>query len=133
MNVVRKIICFCKNSPLVNFFSSKVIVEAEEDKDFFKVSLFIDRRRSKNTICPADKTSLLHNYLKNGIWYVIGGRERPAKVYNADLCRCPKCHSLILTDFGRKPNKTLEITPDLKAVIEEVERRGCPVIYEERK
>ncbi len=92
--------------------------------------ILVDRRSKTKLPCPNDKTSLLHNCMRNGVKYVIGSEEKPKRIYNCDLYKCPACHSLVLTDFGRRAEWNEANTPDMPALIRRWKDLGIIVVFE---
>ncbi len=103
-------------------------------------TVLLDKRKKYEASmpCPKCKTSLLHHYIKNGVRFVVGPQGQPEEVWNADLCKCPGCGSLVLTDFGDRPQYTYNnLNPDnipdwfptLSALIEDDRKRGNIIFF----
>lgn len=85
--------------------------------------------RKKFGPCPKCNEGLLNHCIYNGVRMVMGGKENPTNIWNADLYKCPGCGSHVLTDFGIKAEWTKRNTPDIKGKIEELRAAEDMVIY----
>ncbi len=96
----------------------------------FTVLLDKKRKYGDTLPCPQCGTSLLHNCMKNAVRFVTGNPLNPQRIWNADLYHCPKCRSLVLTDFGRVSQWNRQNTPFLGGQLDELIRSGDVVVYQ---
>lgn len=92
-------------------------------------TILLDKRSVDIPKCPKDKTVLLHHCIRNGVLFIEGAKERPEKIWNADLYHCLACKNQVLTDFGTVPQWTLENTADLPGFIERAKVNGAMILY----
>ena len=98
------------------------------------VRVLLDKRKKykPSLLCPKDRTSLLHHCIKNAVRFVEGPEGQPEAIWNADLYKCPTCGNMVLTDFGDRPQWTMDNT-DLLTFIEEEkshsQRAGAGIMF----
>ncbi len=77
--------------------------------------VFVDRKSSSWTksgkrqliYCPNCNGPLSDCRIYIGIKYVVGSKDNPSQIWNADLYRCGKCQEFVVTDFAdRYLNRT---------------------------